>query len=239
MKKAFYIHKPIWIIFVKLVNYNALLSLLEYDSCNKFLKQIAADLSQIYKKEHLPMDLYYLENGLFALVTEKNNTDKIKSVARSISDYLLMAKRYEQLDLEINPDICIISCPKDIDNYESLFSFGNSFHTYLPSGGTVNNMMEEKEHQMFMLRNELDSILSNAISNKRFMMYYQPIYSVKHKKFLSAEALIRLRDEKYGFISPELFIPAAEKNGTIIQIGDFVLDEVCCFLAKCQKTECL
>ncbi|MGN1083953.1 MAG: EAL domain-containing protein [Lachnospiraceae bacterium] len=96
-------------------------------------------------------------------------------------------------------------------------------------------MLETDDRRILKLRNEIDGIISNAIAGNRFRMYYQPIYSVKEKRFLSAEALIRLQDETYGFISPELFIPAAEKNGTILQIGDFVLEEVCRFLAECGK----
>ena len=55
---------------------------------------------------------------------------------------------------------------------------------------------------------------------------------MKEKKFHSAEALIRLKDEKYGFISPEVFIPVAEKSGAIHKIGDFVLEQVCAFIAS-------
>ncbi len=63
-------------------------------------------------------------------------------------------------------------------------------------------------------------------------MYYQPIYSLKEKKFSSAEALIRLKDEEVGFVSPGLFIPAAEKNGAIHSIGDFVIDDVFRFISE-------
>lgn len=137
--------------------------------------------------------------------------------------------------MELKSCVSMIRCPQDIDEYETLLSFGTSFHTYLPSDGTVNDMTQASDRRMFHLRNEIDSIISNTIAENRFQMYYQPIYSVKEKRFLSAEALIRLQDEKYGFISPELFITAAEKNGMILQIGDFVLDEVCGFLARCEK----
>lgn len=233
MKKAFYIHKPVRIIFAKLINYRALASLLEYDSCNQMLKNLISELSLSYREEHLPMDLYYLENGLFALVTEKELPEKISKVAQRISAALTKTMQLGQLELELKSCICILRCPQDIDDYESLLSFGNSFHTYLPSDGTVNHMAEEKDHRMFKMQNEIDSIISNAIAEKRFQMYYQPIYSAREQKFLSAEALIRLQDEHYGFISPELFITAAEKNGTILQIGDFIFDEVCRFLEKC------
>lgn len=234
MKKACYIQKPVRIIFVKLANYRALLSLLEYEKCNLMLKRVVADLSLSYREEHFPMSLYYLNNGLFALVTEKEQAGKLRAVAERISDILTKPMQLEQMELELDPGICILRCPQDIDNYESLLSFGNSFHTYLPAGGVINDMEEEGDRRKFQLRNDIDGILSRAVAEKRFQMYYQPIYSVEKQKFLSAEALIRLNDDTYGFISPELFITAAEKNGTILQIGDFVLEDVCRFLEKCK-----
>ncbi|MDD7177117.1 MAG: EAL domain-containing protein, partial [Lachnospiraceae bacterium] len=119
-------------------------------------------------------------------------------------------------------------------NLLTYLKYTGSFHTYL-TAGTVNDIADEKDRRMFQLRGEIDSIISNAVAERRFQMYYQPIYSTKEKRFLSAEALIRLKDEKYGFISPELFITVAEKNGMILQIGDFVLDEVCGFLSRCER----
>lgn len=237
MKKAFHIRKPMQIILIKLVNYHSLFGILGNDVCNLLMKKIAADLLPTQEKMHFPMDLYYLENGLFALVTEEEQSERLKVVAEQISSVLTKAIPFEQFEIEMKPCICILRCPQDIDNYESLLSFGNSFYTYLPSGGVVNDMSETEDRRLFQLRNEMNGIISNAIAENRFEMYYQPIYSIKEKRFLSAEALIRLYDENYGFISPGLFIAAAEKNGMILQIGDFVLEEVCRFLEKCGKAK--
>lgn len=234
MKKAFAVNKPITVVFVKIANYRALLSMFEYDVCNSLLKKIAVGLTP-HAGEHLPADLYYLENGLFALVTENGSPNKITETAQRISAELNRKMQMEQLDFTLESCICILHCPQDIDNYQTLLTFGKSFHTYLPHGGAVNDMASVKNQRMFRLQNDMGGIISTAIAEKRFQMYYQPIYSVKDKKFLSAEALIRLQDEHYGFISPELFITAAEKNGTILQIGEFVLDDVCRFLSGCQK----
>ena len=55
---------------------------------------------------------------------------------------------------------------------------------------------------------------------------------MKEKRFQSAEALLRLIDDKYGFISPELLIRAAEKSGAIHKIGSYVLEEVCRFISS-------
>ena len=75
-------------------------------------------------------------------------------------------------------------------------------------------------------------VMRQALRNKTFEVYYQPIYSVEKGHYTSAEALIRLRDEELGFISPDEFIPLAEKNGMILEIGEFVFRDVCSFVSK-------
>ena len=63
-------------------------------------------------------------------------------------------------------------------------------------------------------------------------VYYQPIYSCEKQRITGAEALVRMKDEKGNFISPEDFIPIAEKNGCIYRIGEFVFDSVCRTMKK-------
>lgn len=86
---------------------------------------------------------------------------------------------------------------------------------------------DEKMIENLKRKDEITGIIRRALQNHIFEVYYQPIYDWQKEKFESAEALIRLRDEKYGFISPDEFIPMAEKNGLIVEIGEYVLDEVC------------
>ena len=77
---------------------------------------------------------------------------------------------------------------------------------------------------------EIVHILREAVRNRRFEVYYQPIYSVQKKRYCSAEALIRLQDDRMGYISPEEFVPLAERHGLIIEMGTFVFREVCRFI---------
>lgn len=79
---------------------------------------------------------------------------------------------------------------------------------------------------------EILHILREALRYQRFEVYYQPIYSVQKKRYCSAEALIRLRDETMGYISPEEFVPIAERHGLIVEMGTFVFREVCSFITK-------
>jgi EAL domain-containing protein (putative c-di-GMP-specific phosphodiesterase class I) len=79
---------------------------------------------------------------------------------------------------------------------------------------------------------EILHILKAAVRNGSFEVYYQPIYSVKKKCYSSAEALIRLKDDQMGYISPEEFVPIAERHGLIIEMGAFVFREVCRFFSQ-------
>lgn len=75
-----------------------------------------------------------------------------------------------------------------------------------------------------------ERLVFEALEHNRVEVFYQPIYSTHHKRFTSAEALVRLRDNEDNIISPTLFIPVAEKNGSILQLGEIVFEKVCRFL---------
>lgn len=152
--------------------------------------------------------------------------------ASLINDALHQTVKIDKFDLNLIPYICLAKCPEDIDNFQSLISFGTDFHEKLPYNGEVIHADGSTVKSMVSLLTGMDSIIERALANHGFHVYYQPIYSIEKKRFVSAEALLRLIDEKEGFISPEIFIPAAEKSGAIHKIGDYVLTEVFQFIAS-------
>ena len=77
----------------------------------------------------------------------------------------------------------------------------------------------------------LDTI-SWALANDRVEVFYQPIYSVEHKRFTSAEALVRIYGDDGRLVMPGSFIPVAETSGLIIPLGIEVFRQVCDFLAS-------
>ena len=83
-------------------------------------------------------------------------------------------------------------------------------------------------------REKVDYAIQRAIRLHSFQVYYQPIYDLKAKKFTCCEALVRLKDDELGFIPPDEFIPQAEQNGTIIEVGRQVVEEVCSFVKHCK-----
>ena len=113
-----------------------------------------------------------------------------------------------------------------------LMSFGADFHIRNHYTGQVMHASELYDRNQLTIQNNIDSIIDRALENGSFQVYYQPIYSVKEGKFVSAEALIRLKDPQHGFISPETLIVAAEKSGAIHKIGEVVFEKVCQFIAS-------
>lgn len=72
---------------------------------------------------------------------------------------------------------------------------------------------------------EIEKQIDEALKNRSFVMYYQPQYDAVTKKLRGAEALIRWIDKQGRVVSPETFIPIAEHNGSILLIGDWIIEE--------------
>lgn len=73
-----------------------------------------------------------------------------------------------------------------------------------------------------------------ALENDKVEVYYQPIYSIKDGRFISMEALVRLFDREGKFMMPDLFIPIAEQNGMILELGKAVFRKVCSFMKNAE-----
>ncbi|MFR2690842.1 MAG: EAL domain-containing protein [Enterocloster bolteae] len=57
--------------------------------------------------------------------------------------------------------------------------------------------------------------METSIRQRRFKVWYQPVFNLKTNRFSSAEALLRLRDYDGEPVSPSEFIPLAEETGLI------------------------
>ena len=77
----------------------------------------------------------------------------------------------------------------------------------------------------FLSTVQIENKLREAIFNQNFSLKFQPQYYIENNKLRGVEALVRWRDDDGNMISPAIFIPIAEKNGTIIPIGNWVMGE--------------
>ncbi len=133
----------------------------------------------------------------------------------------------------LSASICCISCPEDASNYSELievidYSMGIAKNTRRGMVTYANSINLDKIKQ----DKAIERAVKLAINNETLMVYYQPIFSVTKGVYNSAEALVRLNDTQLGWISPEDFIPIAEKNGLIVEMGEIILNKVCHFIHK-------
>jgi diguanylate cyclase (GGDEF)-like protein len=76
-------------------------------------------------------------------------------------------------------------------------------------------------------RLELEVDLSAALLDEQLFLLYQPIFDVRSRTMVAAEALIRWQHPQRGIVPPDDFIPLAEQTGLVGQIGRWVLDGAC------------
>ena len=173
---------------------------------------------------------YYNGDGKFAIELSRRHFDHAMEIANKIRKSIMQNIKLEIADFELEINACLVVCPDNVSDVDSLFMLINDLDK-VKAEGKVLTAASITETEEFSMKRDMSTIIDRAITNNYFSVFYQPIYDTKQKKFASAEALIRLRDPKFGYVSPGLFIPISEKSGAIHAIGRFVLEEVIKFVA--------
>ncbi len=122
------------------------------------------------------------------------------------------------------PDSKIV---KDINEMLQLFRWGAETLEIIEKGCLI---IDENASEHMKSEIEMGKYILEAIDNDRVEVFYQPIYSTEKGYFTSAEALVRIRDKEGKIIPPNMFIGIAEKNGSILKLGEVVFEKVCKFL---------
>ncbi len=86
-----------------------------------------------------------------------------------------------------------------------------------------NNRIHEKTIALL----QLETDIKGAVERNEFSLMYQPIVSLKTCEVMGFETLVRWRHPQRGIISPEIFIPIAEKTGVILSLGRWILKTAC------------
>lgn len=230
--RNFETRKPESVCFIKIKNYHNLRLYLGQEHYDHFLKNCVEKFREIAKKADLENEIYYFEHGLFAYLIEEVDLDKILLAMSRCKKYLSKEVIVDEFTVFPEARFNIVNCPKDVDSFSVLYTVGTTYHHTMPDNNDIHLYADYKDDYNFKIRNEIKQILKRGLDNNNFSMYYQPIFSTKENRFISAEALIRLNDDEYGTISPGIFIPMAEIEGSIHEIGDFVIKDVIRFIAE-------
>ncbi len=165
----------------------------------------------------------------FALVqADIDQPYEAAELAQSILDDLEAEFALDHEEIRLRATIGITLFPEDGDSTEKLLQKAEQTMTLAKS-------RSRNRYQFYIAsvdsemrrRRELEKDLREALSRNQFHLVYQPQISYRDHRVVGVEALIRWQHPEHGLVPPDLFIPLAEQNGTIIPIGEWVLDQAC------------
>lgn len=153
------------------------------------------------------------------------NIDKICTQIMSLFEQPFETKFGE---FRVSLSIGVSRFPDDSEDIRELISFADiAMLKVKEQGGNHFSSFDTQQKRLITQRIELEGEILNAIRNHHFEVWYQPQIDAKKKHVYGIECLLRWRHPTQGIISPDLFIPIAEANGAIKELGLFVLKTAC------------
>ncbi len=86
---------------------------------------------------------------------------------------------------------------------------------------------EDELQSQLLNEQRITETMERALEECQFQVFYQPKHETISGNIAGAEALVRWNHPEYGFMSPGQFIPLFERNGFIVKLDCFVLEQVC------------
>lgn len=159
------------------------------------------------------------DNFVLFLHKQHVNIEYIKSLSRVYDN-----KQYGAINLKCGIYYLTEDKSLDISSMYDRAKLASEF-TY---GDKINNVIEFKEDMAdeYIDRNAVITRFNDALLNKEFVVYYQPIVDAKTKNIISAEALVRWKKQDGTLIPPGQFIPLLEESGYIAKLDQYVIDDV-------------
>lgn len=232
IKKILLTRQPSQVLAISFINANKIRAYFGEEKYNANNISIADRIAGLAKKKKKNVEIYFENPGTLYLLIEDMEYDCTDDYKALVKHIRFEDKQKDGRVTSLTARAVIMRIPEDLNDLKSILALGHEFSRFLHEGQDIVNAPTITSLKSYQLEADMDEILARALANHSFEMFYQPIYSFKEKKFNSAEALIRLKDEKYGYVSPAIFIPAAEKRDLIKPIGDFVLAETFSFIAS-------
>jgi diguanylate cyclase (GGDEF)-like protein/PAS domain S-box-containing protein len=141
-----------------------------------------------------------------------------------------------------------LALPFPINGNEVNISVSIGISAYLPDSAGADAMLVQADLALYRSKKEgrdqyhfhsddldrevldrftLGGEIKRAIEQNEFELQYQPQVELSTQNIVGMEALIRWNHPTRGLLAPGLFIPIAEKTGTIVALGHWVLDQAC------------
>ncbi|UWU24272.1 EAL domain-containing protein (plasmid) [Rhizobium sp. CB3060] len=131
---------------------------------------------------------------------------------------------FDGRDMLVSGSLGIACYPDDGASPRDLFAHADAALYEAKARGRNNfQYYDEAFTVQARLRVKLGNALHTACANNELELYYQPKVNLSSGEIIGAEALLRWWHPEFGLLMPNSFITIAEENGTIIEIGDWVI----------------
>ena len=188
-----------------------------------------------FVEKQFNQNVYKINNHSFTVIFHERDKANMEHFLQILDDrFREKWKMNENSIIHVNSHIDYVRYPQDTpflkkgsqNSTNQLLEFIELCHTYSEDAEFVHRvdqkLLQKRDRQDLVYK-----LLQNAIRSDGIEMYYQPIYSIPEKKFTSCEALVRLKDTTtLGFVSPEEFIPVAERNFLIMPLSNCIFEKV-------------
>ncbi|GAA0785858.1 diguanylate cyclase [Shewanella aestuarii] len=173
--------------------------------------------------------LYRLGGDEFALLIDQNpDIGSSAMIASNIIQSLKPAFELNDESLVLGISIGVVLYPEDEQNEQALLRKADiAMYHAKSAGGNRYQFYSESLNQNALRQLEVENLIREALKEDYFEVYYQPKVDLKNDCLAGMEALVRLNHPKHGIIPPNDFIPLAEENGLIVEIGDVVMRKAC------------
>ena len=178
--------------------------------------------------------VFYLGNGQFVLLNHTLDYSDVQGMAQKITErfrYPWVDNGGVQVPLGINMVFISRSVPKKNERYVEVCleeAFNEARRRDMSTVYAVDEALEAQIKRQEKIR----AALGRALRDNSLEIHLQPLYSVKEKRISALEVLARLQDGELGYIPPQEFIPLAENDGDIMELGRQIFAKTCQFVSE-------
>ncbi len=210
------------ILLLDLDNFKQVNESLGHDAGDELLIQVAQKLSHCVREADIVARVGGDEFTI--LLLNPRDTQVAATIAKKILDDIAQPFHVFSQDVSVRASIGIAIYPDNGTTATQLTKAADTAMYHAKSSGRntykyfSRTMHERIEHNMHITQE-----LHKAIGKEQLSMHFQPQLKVADNNLVGFEALIRWSHPEMGQVSPVEFIPVAEANGLITDIGDWCL----------------
>jgi len=209
------------ILLIEIENFKDIYDALGRNSSDLILKQISTRLQGVSLKRD---DVAKIDGNVFGvLLSEVSDSGRAELFAQQIQKTMESPFMVEGLQVTVHSNVGIVHFPEHGEDVDTLVQrAGVALHVAQRSNkGYATYDPSHDKHSP--LRLTLMSELRLAIERDDLELFYQPQVSIKTAEVCGAEALLRWKHPVHGYVSPDEFVPMAERNRMIKPLTQWVL----------------